>query len=59
MDETGAQRHICFCGVTVIGASVCSACAQVMVDALLRASQARAAQSADTSSEAIPAAVAI
>ena len=46
------HRYICFCGLTVIGATVCSDCARAMVTVLLntaiadptRAGEAESAQ---------------
>jgi uncharacterized protein (UPF0212 family) len=41
--ERQPSRYICFCGVTVIGATVCPDCAAAMVAVLLEAATARVA----------------
>lgn len=40
-------RYICFCGLTIIGATVCPDCAKEMASALLRAAAARTARRGD------------
>jgi hypothetical protein len=52
--QDGPNRYICFCGVTVVGQTVCPDCSRALTDVLLRACAARNEVATDRGSDDVP-----